>query len=140
MANTSVKPYFDRLIRLLEMEAEAEKQEAMRDMQRRSPAAAEASGSTLVNLVIREEDAGLGGRILLTFGKRNQTLALPWTRLGSGTPVILSEEDSQGNPDGWRGVVSHVTKDSLQVAFSQWPESESERATFRLDRSSDEIR
>ena len=108
-------------------------------MQRRSPAAAEASGSTLINLVIRDEDAGLGGRILLTFGKRNQTLALPWTRLGSGTPVILSEEGSQDNADGWRGVVSRLSKDSLQVAFSQWPETESERATFRLDRSSDEI-
>ena len=139
MANTSIKPYFDRLIRLLEMEAEAEKQAALHDMQRRSPAAAEASGSTLTNLVIRDEDAGLGGRILLTFGKRNQTLALPWTRLGSGTPVILSEEGSPGNTDGWRGVVSHVSRDSLQVALSQWPETESERATFRLDRSSDEI-
>jgi ATP-dependent RNA/DNA helicase IGHMBP2 len=141
LANTNIKPYFDRLIRLLEMEAEAEKQEALRDMQRRSPAAAEASGATLVNLVIRDEDAGLGGRILLTFGKRNQTLALPWTRLGSGTPVILSEEGSQrqANEEGWRGVVSRLSKDSLQVAFSQWPESESERPTFRLDRSSDEI-
>ena len=77
------------------MEAEAEKQAALHDMQRRSPAAAEASGSTLINLVIRDEDAGLGGRILLTFGKRNQTLTLPWTRLGSGTPVILSEEGAK---------------------------------------------
>ena len=131
--------HFQRLERLLELEAEAEKQAALHDMQRRSPAAAEASGSTLINLVIRDEDAGLGGRILLTFGKRNQTLALPWTRLGSGTPVILSEEGSQNNADGWRGVVSHLSRDSLQVAFSQWPETESERATFRLDRSSDEI-
>jgi superfamily I DNA and/or RNA helicase len=139
LAKPSIKPYFDRLIRLLEMEAEAEKQEALRDMQRRSPAEAEASGSTLINLVIRDEDAGPGGHILLTFGKRNQTLALPWTRLGSGTPVILSEEGSHSNADGWRGVVSHVSKDSLQVAFSQWPETESERSTFRLDRSSDEI-
>jgi ATP-dependent RNA/DNA helicase IGHMBP2 len=139
LTKPSIKPYFDRLIRLLEMEAEAEKQAALHDMQRRSPAAAEASGSTLINLVIRDEDAGLGGRILLTFGKRNQTLALPWTRLGSGTPVILSEEGSQGKADGWRGVVSRVSKDSLQVAFSQWPETESERSTFRLDRSSDEI-
>ncbi len=139
MAKSSIKPYFDRLIRLLEMEAETEKRAALHDMQRRSPAAAEASGSTLINLVIRDEDAGLGGRILLTLGKRNQTLALPWTRLGSGTPVILSEEGSQDNADGWRGVVSRLSKDSLQVAFSQWPETESERATFRLDRSSDEI-
>lgn len=134
-ANLSVDKHFQRLIRLLEMEAEAEKQEALQDQQRRSPAAAEASGFTLTNLVIRDEEAGLGGRILLTLGKRNQTQPLPWTRLGSGTPVILSEDGTSG----WRGVVTRLGKDSLQVAFAQWPESETERPVFRLDRSSDEI-
>jgi ATP-dependent RNA/DNA helicase IGHMBP2 len=139
MPNTTITDHFQRLIRLLELEAEAEKQAALRDMQRRSPAAAESSGTTLINLVIRDEDAGLGGRILLTLGKRNQTLDLPWTRLGTGTPVILSEEGLQSAAEGWRGVVSRLAKDSLQVAFSEWLEPESERPTFRLDRSSDEI-
>jgi len=139
VTNTTINQHFQRLIRLLELEAEAEKQEALRDMQRRSPVAAEASGSTLIKLIIRDEDAGLGGRILLTLGKRNQNLDLPWTRLGIGTPVILSEEGMQGEADGCRGVVSHVSKDNLQVAFSEWPEFESERPTFRLDRFSDEI-
>jgi ATP-dependent RNA/DNA helicase IGHMBP2 len=131
--------HFQRLIRLLELEADAEKKQALSEMQRRSPAAAEASGFSLINLVIREEEAGLGGRILLSLGKRNQSLALPWTRLGSGTPVILSEEGVENRDEGWRGVVSRLSKDSLQVAFSQWPEAESDRPTFRLDRSSDEI-
>jgi superfamily I DNA and/or RNA helicase len=135
MADISAEKHFQRLTRLLEMEAEAEKQEALQDLQRRSPAAAEASGFTLTNLVIRDEQAGLGGRILLTLGKRNQTLPLPWTRLGSGAPVILSEDGSSG----WRGVVTRLSKDNIQVAFAQWPESESERPVFRLDRSSDEI-
>jgi ATP-dependent RNA/DNA helicase IGHMBP2 len=139
VAKTTINQHFQRLIRLLELEAEAEKQEALRDIQRRSPAAAETSGSTLIKLIIRDEDAGLGGRILLTLGKRNQTLDLPWTRLGIGTPVILSEEGMQGEADGWRGVVSRVSKDNLQVAFLEWPEPESERPTFRLDRFSDEI-
>lgn len=130
--------YFQRLLRLLEMEAEAEKQEALRDMQRRSPAEAEASGASLINLVIREQDAGLGGRILLTLGKRSQTLPLPWTRLGPGSPVILSEEGGSAG-HGWRGVVSRLQADTIQVAFANEPEPESERPVFRLDRSSDEI-
>ncbi|MCX6069148.1 MAG: AAA domain-containing protein, partial [Chloroflexi bacterium] len=138
MSDLTTQEHFQRLIRLLELEADAEKQEALRDMQRRSPAAAEASGSTLINLVIRDEEAGLGGRILLTLAKRNQSLALPWTRLGNGAPVILSEE-GQADSAGWRGVVSRVSKDNLQVAFSLSPETESERPSFRLDRSSDEI-
>jgi superfamily I DNA and/or RNA helicase len=137
MTPPSIPEHFQRLTRLLELEAEAEKQEALRDMQRRSPSAAEASGSTLTNLVIREEDAGLGGRILLTLGKRNQTLSLPWTRLGSGAPVILSEEGAK--TEGWRGIVSGLQKDSIQVALAQFPETESERPTFRLDHSTDEI-
>jgi ATP-dependent RNA/DNA helicase IGHMBP2 len=132
-------PHFQRLQRLLDLEAEAEKQAALWDIQRHSPAAAEASGSTLINLVIRDEAAGLGGRILLTFAKRNQTLKLPWTRLGSGTPVILSEEGRPSETAGWRGVVNELGRDSLQVAFPDWPEPESGQPTFRLDRFSDEI-
>ena len=134
---TSASSHFQQLTRLLELEAEAEKQEALRDMQRRSPAAAEAAGGTLTNLVIREEDSGMGGRILLTLAKRNQTITLPWTRLGPGSPVILSEEGIHA--EGWRGIVTRVQRESIQVAFSGWPESDSERPTFRLDRSSDEV-
>ncbi len=138
--NISATNHFQRLNRLLNLEAEAEKQQSLRDMQRFSGVEAEASGSTLTNLVIRDEAAGLGGNILLTLGKRNQTLVLPWTRLSGGSPVILSKE-GPGNSEAssWRGVVSRLYKDSIQVAFSQWPETETERPTFRLDRSSDEI-
>jgi superfamily I DNA and/or RNA helicase len=129
--------HFQKLTRLLELEAEAEKQQALRDMQRLSPAAAEAAGGALTGLVIRDEDTGMGGRTLLTFGKRNQTLTLPWTRLGPGAPVILSEDGAKS--EGWRGIVTRIGRESVQVAFSSWPEAESERPVFRLDRSSDEV-
>ena len=130
--------HFQRLSRLLDLEAEAEKLETLRELERHTPAEAEAQGNSLINLVIRDEDGGLGGRILLTFGKRNQNLSLPWNRLRTGSPVILSEE---GNADseGWRGIVSRAQRDSIQVAFNQWPEAEETSSTFRLDRSTDEI-
>jgi ATP-dependent RNA/DNA helicase IGHMBP2 len=134
--------HFQRLLRLLELESEAEKQSALREAQRRSPAQAEAAGHSLTRLAIREEDGGLGGRVLLTLEKRNQELALPWTRLGVGTPVLLSEEGRQAGGEtapGWRGVVSRLDRRSIQVALAQWPEPEAERPTFRLDRSTDEI-
>ena len=92
--------------------------------------------------MIREQDAGLGGRILLTFGKRNQNLPIPWTRLGTGSPVILSQEgavSADGAESGWRGIVSRLQQDTIQVAFPDWPEVEGDRPTFRLDRSTDEI-
>lgn len=136
------KLHFDRLAHFLELEAEAEKQESLRERTRLSPAEAEASGNSLIQMVMREEDAGLGGRFLVTFGKRNQTLPLPWTRLGVGSPVLVSEEGggaASREENAWRGIVSSVRKDSIQVAFNQLIESESERATFRIDRASDEI-
>jgi ATP-dependent RNA/DNA helicase IGHMBP2 len=132
--------HFQRLARLLDLEAEAEKQETIRSLEKLSPAEAEASGSSLINLVIREEDAGLGGKILLTFGKRNENLNLPYSRIGNGSPVILSEEGLHDkDAPSWRGIVSRAHKDVIQVAFTQWPESDSDRPTFRLDRSTDEI-
>jgi len=144
--DSALDAHFQHLARLISLEAEAEKQEELRAMQRHLPAGAEASGSSLVNLVIRDQDGGLGGAVLLTLAKRNQNLALPWTRLGTGSPVILSEEGRTGPPDGdahWRGVVSRLQRDTIQVAFAEWPEAglvtESERPSFRLDRSSDEI-
>ncbi|MDR3577328.1 MAG: AAA domain-containing protein [Anaerolineaceae bacterium] len=135
--------HFQRLIRLLEIEAEAEKQQMLHDLRRRSPAEAELSGNSILSLIIREEDAGLGGRILLTFGKHGNHVNLPWTRLGVGTPVLLSEENNSGAADfsvqGWRGVVSSLDKESIQVAFATWPETTAERPNFRLDHASDEI-
>lgn len=138
------KLHFDRLAHFLELEAEAEKQESLRERTRLSPAEAEATGNSLIQLVMREEDAGLGGRFLVTFGKRNQTLPLPWTRLGVGSPVLVSEErgggsSSNNEENAWRGIVSSVRKDSIQVAFNQLIETESERPSFRIDRASDEI-
>ncbi|NTV35430.1 MAG: AAA family ATPase [Anaerolineaceae bacterium] len=134
-----IKDHFQHMLHLLDLEAEAEKLEIMQDLQRRSPAAAEATGYSLINLVIREVDFGLGGRVLLTLGKRNQNLDLPWTKLTTGSPVILSEETNSGAAQGWRGIVSWLNKDSIQVAFEQWPEPESDRVLLRLDRSSDEV-
>ena len=141
MTSAQTEGYFERLKRLMEIEGEAEKQVLLLAVQRSAAAggeAAEAAGTSLVNLVIREQDAGMGGRILITLSKRNQTASLPWTRLGPGAPVILSPEDASGTAPGWRGIVSRLRAESIQVAFAEWPELEDERASFRLDRSSDE--
>ena len=128
--------HFQRLLRLLELEAQAEKQLMQEKMTRYSPAEAEKTGDSLVRLAIREQFAGLGDRVLVTLGKKNQTKDLPWTRLTLGTPVLLSAE---GNPSAWRGVVSQRKKESIQVALSQWLDSDVERSTFRLDLSGDEV-
>jgi superfamily I DNA and/or RNA helicase len=135
--------YFQHLNILLDLEAEAEKQAALVNLQRLAPVVAEATGDCLTQMVIREENAGLGGRYLLTLAKRNQNLSLPWTRLSVGTPVILSEQDNHGAVDphqeGWRGVISRMDRESIEIAFSCQPTTQSDRPVFRIDRSGDEI-
>ncbi|MFO0816716.1 MAG: AAA domain-containing protein [Pirellulales bacterium] len=130
--------HFDRLLRLLDVESRAEAEQTMRRARSTGGEAAEKSGNTLVQLVLRDESAGLGGRVLWRLGKRNQALLLPWTRLGVGSPVLLSEENLK-DPTGWRGVVCSRDSHSLEVAFAESPEPQSDRPTFRLDLSSDEV-
>ncbi len=135
--------YFGNLSLLLDLEAEAEKREAVREQTRLSPLEAEASGNSLIQLVIREEGYGLGGHFLLGFGKRNENLSLPWTRFGVGSPVIVTEENRSSSArsaeNGWRGIVSSIRRDAIQVAINQFIETETERPTFRIDRATDEI-
>jgi len=132
------QPHFRRLAALMASEANAENEQLQQQMQRLAPAAAEATGNSLIGLTIRDEVAGLGGRVLVTLGKRNQQLELPWTRLRVGSPVQLSEENLT-TALGWRGVVSQLRRENIQVALQQWPEAQSDRPTFRLDLAGDEI-
>jgi ATP-dependent RNA/DNA helicase IGHMBP2 len=132
------QPHFRRLAQLMAIEAKAEQERLQQQMQQISPSAAEESGNSLIHLTIRDEVAGLGGRVLVTLGKRNQQLDLPWTRLRVGSPVQFTEENVPTS-EGWRGVISQLRRETIQVALLQWPEPQSDRATFRLDLAGDEI-
>jgi superfamily I DNA and/or RNA helicase len=143
----SAKEHFWRLIRLLELEGDAEAERLVEQTRQLTGADAERTGNSLVALVVRDEDVALGGRVLLTLSKRDVRQALPWNRLGVGTPVLLSEESagqasrpgrSKGTA-GWRGIVSGRDARTIQVAFDRPPEPESDPATFRLDQSFDEV-
>ncbi|MBC8356705.1 MAG: AAA family ATPase [Planctomycetes bacterium] len=127
--------HFERMIRLLEMEGDAEAEQLLQAQRRRSPAQAEKAGTTLINLILRDEAPGLGGRVLVTLGKKSRE-PLPWTRLGIGSPVLLSEQEGD---ERWRGVVSYRASHTIEVAMSQLLPAEEGKSTYRLDLSSDEI-
>jgi superfamily I DNA and/or RNA helicase len=129
--------HFQRLARLLELEARAETRQALERVQRLSAAEAEATGNCLAGLVVREEFSGLGGRCIVTLGKRNDGVPLPWTRLGVGSPVLLSEMGAKPG-DGLRGVVSERGERWLRVAFNDALADEG-GTTYRLDLSTDEV-
>src|SRR5947199_9917618 len=128
--------HFQRLAELLELESHAEAEQVRERGRRRTGAEAEQSGDCLVDLVVREEYAGLGGRFILALGKRDRSRPLPWTRLQAGTPVLLSPQGGGGQ--GWRGVVCERAGGFLRVAFNDAPEEDGDRAVYRLDLAPDE--
>ena len=130
--------YFRRLIRCLDFEGAAETNEVVRRSRQATGDAAERSGVSLVGLAIRDEAGGFGGRVVVTLGKRDRRLDLPWTRLNAGSPIVLSEEH-QPDGTGWRGVVTDRDRGAITVALAESPEPVADRATFRLDVSSDEV-
>lgn len=118
------------------MEADAEARQHQDRLRRPSAADAERTGDSLIDLVVREEHSGLGGRCILSLGKRNRTLMLPWTRLNAGTPVLLTPQAAHSDL-GWRGVISDRSETVVRVALNDPPDDTD--GTFRLDRSSDEV-
>lgn len=130
--------HFQRLLRCLELEAEAEAAEIVKRSQRETGDAAERSGVCLVGLTIREEESGFGGRAVVTLGKRDRRAELPWTKLSSGSPVVLSEEQVTES-GAWRGVVTDRDRETITVVLAQSPEPTADHPTFRLDLASDEI-
>lgn len=134
----SREDHFQRLARLLEVESKAEAQQAFEKIQRLAPADAERTGNSLTDLVIADESPGLGGRLIVSLRKRNRTQALPWTRLGVGSPVLLSAQaDPQGS--GRRGVVCERSRDLIRVALNRPPADEEDIRAWRLDLAGDEV-
>jgi superfamily I DNA and/or RNA helicase len=123
--------HFDRLSRLLDLEAEAEREQAARQT-------GDGEGRALTGLVVRDEDAGLGGRLLLTFGRRDTSQPLPPTRLQPGSPVLL-KCPNDGQPVAVRGVVFARDMNTLRVAVEDSDESLPEDETWRVELSADEV-
>lgn len=128
--------HFARLADLLELDSEAEARRVREQMQRLAPHEAEAAGHSLIDLVVQDAHAGLGGRFLLALAKRKQA-PLPWTRLHTGAPVVLSLQGKTRDA-GQRGVVCEREERLLRVAFNEPPDEEETGALYRLDLAPDE--
>ena len=126
--------HFKRLADWIDLESVAEAERLNERRQRQKGPDAEKSGETLLDLVVTDEDAGLGGRYLITLVKRNRTLQLPWNRLRVGSPVILTPNDDLSG-DACQGVVTSISRKSIQVAVNDYPDAE----RLRIDLSPDEI-
>ncbi len=129
--------HFQRLRRLLDLESGAEAQRAAEQARRLAPPEAQKTGNTLVDLVVTDEQAGLGGRYLVQLGRRGHA-PLPWTRLGVGSPVVLSPNAAKVE-QSHRGVVCERSEESIGVALDRLPEDLADCQAWRLDLSFDEV-
>ncbi len=128
--------HFQRLTRLLALEAQAEAARVVERTARLSAADAERSGLALVGLAADDQDAGLGGRYLVRLVKRSRT-PLPWTRLDTGSPVVMSSPSRPSSP--LRGVISERDRNVVWVALTALPDDVDEYNDWRLDLAHDEI-
>ncbi len=130
----SPEHHFDQLLHWLQLESQAEAERIAAKRLMRQSKDAELTGETLLDLVIEDSDPGTGGRVLVTFSRRNRTQVLPWNRLKVGSPVLLARYlDDDG--ESYSGVVSKRQRESLQVSLREIPAGES----FRIDLAADEI-
>ena len=122
--------HFKHLHRWLALEAKAEQaQIAQQDRQ---------SESSISRLVIKNEEVGLGGQILVRLTARNPQQSLPFSRLGNGSPIILLEEGVRDGK-GWRGVITQMRRHQIEVALNHFPDPTNDKPSFRVQLSSDAI-
>ena len=129
--------HFARMGRLLDLESRAEAQRVAQQARKLSPAEAEKTGNSLLDLVVVDENAGLGGRFIVQLLRRTRG-QLPWTRLDSGSPVVLSPHKDRGrNLLPRRGLRTNEV--SISVALDGLPDELGEHDTWRIDIAFDEV-
>jgi len=127
--------HFGTLSKLLDLEADAEEAEARR---RAADGTDRGDGGTLLGLVLRESEFGLGGRLLLTLGRASRTEPLPPNRLGPGSPVVLMRTKPQRGVT-FRGVVFDRAEATIGVAIEPPDYDFDDDEGWRLDLSPDEV-
>jgi len=127
--------HFQKLQRWLDMEARAEAEQTA--AWRRGSGEHDAR-TTLRHLVVRTEDTGLGGYVLLTLSRRNAMEPLPATELSVGSPVRVTEQGTD-EAVSQRAVITRLERLELEVALSKPMETLTAQPQFRVDASDDEV-
>ncbi len=142
--------FIARMRRLVALERDAEIEETARLLASLPASALEARGLCIGRLRVVEEDAGLGGRILLAF-ERTRGELLPPTRIQPGDIVRATQPEtkSERQPAGRRraedagpplsGIVYKKTAARVTVAVDDLPEDGLGDGVFRLDRVANDI-
>ncbi len=128
--------HFRRLAALLEMESEAEARQTLERVRRLSAAEAERGGDCLLDLVVRDEIAGLGGRFVVDAGQARRGAAAVDAACRSARRCCCRSRARPATPAGAASSAS-ATRSLLRVAVND-PLDADDDAVFRVDRADDE--
>jgi superfamily I DNA and/or RNA helicase len=130
------RTHFQRLAALLELEAAAEEEAARKAAQ---SGTSTRDGAALTGLILRESEFGLGGRLLLTFSRKNRSERFPPNRLQPGSPVVLNQTGTHRRRPSFRGIVYDREPDRIGIAIDPPDDELADDATWRLDLQADEV-
>ena len=134
MMDVGAEAHFVQMVQWLAMESAAEIEQMADRRKRMRSGDPERSGETIVDLSIADHRPGLGGRALITFVRRKKNKPMPWHRIRTGSPVVISLWPDDDGP-ALQGVVSKRRHDSLEVAMDYCPDGNQ----FRIDLTADEV-
>ncbi|GIL72077.1 hypothetical protein Vretimale_514 [Volvox reticuliferus] len=141
----TVEAFVDLSRRLIDMEREAEIEQANAETSICSPEAAQSRGRALLNLRLDDVEGGLLGRTLLTlvsnkgYGAGGAHAELPPHKLGPHDVVAL--RPSRGPADGHplvSGVIYRIRETAIVVAVDETPEDGLDQP-LRLDKLANEV-
>jgi ATP-dependent RNA/DNA helicase IGHMBP2 len=130
--------HFGNLAALLEIEAKAEQEDARRRAQAEEGTPL-GDGTVLSKLALRNAEFGLGGRLLLTFGRKSLGEPLPSSRLGPGSPVAINQTNVNRRVPSYQGVVFDRDVNTIGVAIEPPDDELPDDAVWRLDLLPDEV-
>ena len=128
--------HFQRFIRLLELERQAERSRLAQEKQTLPLAELEARGLVVLDVETTEESLGLGGRYLITFMHESRRRLS--TKLGPGDLLTVSPRKAEiDSPPS--GTVVRATRTSVVVAFDRPPPPWMGEGRLRLDVTANDV-
>ncbi len=128
--------HFDQLLKLLQLERDAEAKRLADERESLPLGELEARGLVLLDLESKEESVGLGGRVVMTFVRADRRW-LPYS-FSSGDLVSVSPRKAEVDfaPSG---LVTRASRQQIQVAFDKPPPPWVNEGRLRLDKLANQV-
>ncbi|MBT3380865.1 MAG: AAA family ATPase [Lentisphaerae bacterium] len=127
--------HLTQLGRLMKLEADAELSQ-VKEARSNSAGVGDDTSVHIGRLELRDREIGVGGHLLVALGKPGNA-PIPRSRFSVGTPVLMSPQGDQSS--GWRGVVSTLKRDTIQLALPEDSRVDDATARFQLDMTQDDV-